>query len=576
MFVAGILPDSMVPDRILAMERLPVSATGKIVRRRLAETVAGLLAETPSRSARTEPATAAEREVARLVGTLLQSADIDLEADFNALGGNSFLALELLIALERELGCQLSPADFLADRSVAGLARLVEARRAEASTRYVVQQRPGTGGPILFLAHSVYGSPTYFNAALPHLGPDIAVYALQWERPKGSPMETLARHAAGFVAAMRAVQPVGPYCLAGHSFAGHLAFEVAQHLFAAGEDVAFLAVLDDSADLSKRNFAALDRIPGDDTTEQATVMLARSVQLPYPGDLWLYRARDTADEILPDPALGWCDIVCGDVHAVDVPGTHMSMVSEDFVGDWIGGFRDDLRAAWAAARDPRSAREPAAVRLRRARDRASRPDVAAVLSARQAGKTGDLAGEIDAYRRAVRLNADQPYWVYRNLADALEQAGDRTGAAMAYLESAEREAIPIYGYGLAGTALGLLGHHAAATEAFRKAEQCDGDDILVQRAMVSLEIRRGRHDVAEARLRQMVATFADMWSYESLSAFLADRERFDEAIRFATELCETQPLNIRLRRTRDAMVARRADAAAAVPKSAPQPVAADA
>ena len=43
---------------------------------------------------------------------------------------------------------------------------------------------------------------------------------------------------------MRSVQPTGPYFLAGHSWGGVLAFEIARQLTATGDGVAFLGLLD--------------------------------------------------------------------------------------------------------------------------------------------------------------------------------------------------------------------------------------------------------------------------------------------------------------------------------------------
>jgi thioesterase domain-containing protein len=58
--------------------------------------------------------------------------------------------------------------------------------------------------------------------------------------------ETLAvtRLSEHYLAQIRAVQPHGPYQLLGYSFAGIVAFEVAQRLRAAGETVSFLVLID--------------------------------------------------------------------------------------------------------------------------------------------------------------------------------------------------------------------------------------------------------------------------------------------------------------------------------------------
>ncbi|MFO1072267.1 MAG: thioesterase domain-containing protein [Geminicoccaceae bacterium] len=83
-------------------------------------------------------------------------------------------------------------------------------------------------------------------AALPATLP---VYGLQAAALDGRtpPDWTVAAAAGRCVAALRAVQPAGPYRLAGSSFGGMLAYEMARQLVAAGERVALLALLDTPA-----------------------------------------------------------------------------------------------------------------------------------------------------------------------------------------------------------------------------------------------------------------------------------------------------------------------------------------
>ena len=54
-------------------------------------------------------------------------------------------------------------------------------------------------------------------------------------------MEDLA---AAYIAEVRAVQPEGPYFLGGLSFGGIVAFEMAQQLYACGQEVGLLALFD--------------------------------------------------------------------------------------------------------------------------------------------------------------------------------------------------------------------------------------------------------------------------------------------------------------------------------------------
>lgn len=65
------------------------------------------------------------------------------------------------------------------------------------------------------------------------------------------PLNSIEEIAAKNIRWIRDVQPSGPYRLIGHSFGGHVAFEMARQLEAAGEKVVFVIILDVVAGLFK-------------------------------------------------------------------------------------------------------------------------------------------------------------------------------------------------------------------------------------------------------------------------------------------------------------------------------------
>jgi thioesterase domain-containing protein len=72
------------------------------------------------------------------------------------------------------------------------------------------------------------------------------VYALQavGSETEDTPHTDLPTMAAYYIDAIREIQPDGPYSLAGYSFGGHVAFEMAHQLRAQGQEVAQLILLD--------------------------------------------------------------------------------------------------------------------------------------------------------------------------------------------------------------------------------------------------------------------------------------------------------------------------------------------
>ena len=107
----------------------------------------------------------------------------------------------------------------------------------------------GAGHP-LFLIHSYGGTVLQLRPLARALSCKRAVYFL---RPCGTvrgeePLRRVEDMAVEYLGAMRSVQPHGPYALAGFSFGGLVALEIAQRLRREGEVVELLAMLDTSAD----------------------------------------------------------------------------------------------------------------------------------------------------------------------------------------------------------------------------------------------------------------------------------------------------------------------------------------
>jgi thioesterase domain-containing protein len=98
----------------------------------------------------------------------------------------------------------------------------------------------------LFLVHPLAGLVFPYHELALHLGPDQPVYGLQSIGIAGeaSPLIQIEAMAEHYLAAIHQIQPEGPYQLAGWSFGGKLALEMAQQLQKGGESVALLAIID--------------------------------------------------------------------------------------------------------------------------------------------------------------------------------------------------------------------------------------------------------------------------------------------------------------------------------------------
>jgi thioesterase domain-containing protein len=179
------------------------------------------------------------------------------------------------------------------------------------------------------------------------------------------------------VAAMRTLQPSGPYHLAGWSMGGVLAYEMARQLRQVGETVGLLALLDSytPAALAQLDAGAgggvtdvvafahdlgeLSAMGGAVDASQEALLYAifqanlRALQTyapePYDGPVHLLRCQLAAVDAAPADATSmaqrndWAELVRGGLTVVEVPGDHYSIlrmplleqVGERLLG-WLG------------------------------------------------------------------------------------------------------------------------------------------------------------------------------------------------------------------------------------------------
>jgi thioesterase domain-containing protein/acyl carrier protein len=272
------LPDYMVPASITVLEALPVLPNGKVDRGALQ--VRGQATGSAARQL-TPPRTLREAELARLWAEVLGLERVGIHENFFELGGHSLLAIKLLAKLEKRCGRALPLALLFRAGTVAELGAALDGEPQAAASPLVTIQAEGAGPAVCFV-HDISGQALSYFPLAARLAAERRIYALQSPPRDHAESLTLAELAAAYLRELRAVEPRGPYVLAGHSFGAVLAFELAAQLEAAGETVGALLVLD--ADAPRYSIGSgSDRVLPDDA------------QLPEDElDLLLYAVRTLA------------------------------------------------------------------------------------------------------------------------------------------------------------------------------------------------------------------------------------------------------------------------------------------
>jgi len=245
------LPAYMVPARYVFLDALPLTDSGKVDRSALAGIALPMEAPIESADSTVETVAAIWRRV-------LGHDEFSPDDDFFEIGGDSLLAGWVAAELSQVAGRALKLSVLLEDSTVEGLAAALSKALGDNpperhSRSEIVTLRVGRANRNLFFFHALGGELFAYRELARRLDSPLRVLGVRWAAGSYGhlALPELARIHADQI---RAVQPQGSYLLAGWSFGGTLAFEVARQLSEDGGKVGFLGLLDASP--------ALDPISG--------------------------------------------------------------------------------------------------------------------------------------------------------------------------------------------------------------------------------------------------------------------------------------------------------------------------
>ncbi|MDR5859288.1 cytochrome P450 [Halomonas eurihalina] len=360
--------------------------------------------EQPSPSHRPNLRESLAREIARLAENNDEALSIPEESPLNRLGLDSLAAVELTAYIERHFHVKLPLMSLFGSMTLGQLIDLVEETRmqesAGGSLRTPLGEQSGACAVALhdwqvalplFCIPGSMGVATYLSSLCTELAGLASTIAFQspgidgTESPLGS-VEELARR---YIAEMQTIQPEGPYRLAGHSFGGLVAHEMACQLHERGERIEALFLIDtfqvrggqDASDdipsdlmalyelhnitlrltqnsgnpisarklesltpekqrewlthkLGNRLQTSLNRITTVHNTNYTAMMRFRPRYYPGPATLLCARSEFPAQLVHParslhfctdEPDLGWKGL-CASLNVITVPGDHLTMV----------------------------------------------------------------------------------------------------------------------------------------------------------------------------------------------------------------------------------------------------------
>lgn len=315
---AQVLPDYMVPTLWHTLPALPVSPSGKADRKLLAS-----LDLTPQTSDAEGPHGLLEQQLCSIIAGVLGRERFGVDEDFFASGGHSLAALEVIAAVEEQLGLSVSIGALFAHPTVQALAASIAGERGEGAEfapvlplreQPVVPDTTDAPAP-LFILPPAGGLGWCYAGYLSHLPAQQGVYALQAEAfsdPQAGFASSLQELAEGYLKLIEKTLAERSlprrFALMGWSVGGTAAVQVAALAQAAGAQVERVILLDAypseqwqgvPAPDEQESFRALLRMGGlpEPTADE---------QLDLPGTLERLQRAGSAMGYLPEEKLGVC------------------------------------------------------------------------------------------------------------------------------------------------------------------------------------------------------------------------------------------------------------------------------
>ena len=171
-------------------------------------------------------------EILRIWERLLESSDLSIDDDFFDKGGDSLLAVELMLELGKLTGKALPDSLLFESSTVRALAqRLSEKEAPQRKVAVRVGAASDDAKQLLFFHGDWTRGGFYVEHLARKLGSEISLIAVAPHGPGGEPIPpSIEEMAADRLPAILEAQPTGPYRLAGHCVGGIVALETARLL----------------------------------------------------------------------------------------------------------------------------------------------------------------------------------------------------------------------------------------------------------------------------------------------------------------------------------------------------------
>ncbi|WP_341407489.1 non-ribosomal peptide synthetase [Luteolibacter soli] len=399
-WLSARLPAFLQPDGVMIVDAFPVTANGKIDLAALPDPAKA----PPEARIFTPPQGEIEQQLAAIWSELLGTSEIGREDDFFSLGGHSLMALRLFSRISRDFGRSLPLAALLSHPTIARLASLLQSESQPSPVKsgkrgHLVTLFDRGTPPPLFCIHGGDGGVIFYRGLAERMTGDFPIHAIEaLSLSNSTPIEesSVEETAAAYIQELLAVHSSGPFRLAGYSFGGVVAHEMACQLTEQGHTVEFLGLFDthNPTAPSKRYSlggrlgafwqqqddlplpAKLERLreriaegiavhrqvkkevseamnmgPAEAHSDLRRVQVReenwRAMQAyrprSYAGTTTLFKAMTPSDKVEWPADYGWSSVALGGLRIIPVPGRHLTLFDEGNIGPLARALQEALQ-----------------------------------------------------------------------------------------------------------------------------------------------------------------------------------------------------------------------------------------
>ncbi len=296
------------------------------------------------------PVNDTEEKLQAIWQKIFEMDKISVLDDFMSLGGHSMTMLRILPIIEKTFNIEISIKRLQELGNIRNIANALQEQMPNKVLKStLVNIRSGEIYPALFCLHPVGGTILNYVALSQHLKFSCPIYGLQDPNLHGEHLifSDLIEMATYYKDCIQEIQQQGPYLLAGHSFGGILAVEIAKQLRDSGEKVKPLILFDAWAKLSETffneklfkkslflQFAHIDNNQKLIDLSWERMQLLQNYSIPDVAEkIILFKAKKILSEYekVDHRINHWDKFAKGGIEVIDCAGDHETILQPPFV-----------------------------------------------------------------------------------------------------------------------------------------------------------------------------------------------------------------------------------------------------